>query len=81
MATTQEQIDELNIELTAVKSAMLSMITSGQSQSMDGTSLNRVAYGELKTRRNEIEKKIARLERGTGRMFGIDMSTMTPING
>lgn len=77
MATNAEQIAELEIELAAIKSAMLSMITSGQSQSMDGTSLSRVAYSELKQRRNEIEKKIARLTQGSGRLFGIDMSTVT----
>jgi hypothetical protein len=78
MATTAEQIAELEIELTAIKSAMLKMVASFQSNSMDGVSVNRVAYNDLKTRRNEIEKKIARLTQGSGRMFGIDMSTMTP---
>ena len=77
MATTAEQIAELEIELTAIKGAMLKMITSGQSHSLDGASVNKVSYDALKTRRNEIEKKIARLTQGSGRMFGIDMSTMT----
>jgi hypothetical protein len=53
------------------------MITSGQSHSLDGASVNKVSYEALKTRRNEIEKKIARLTQGSSRMFGIDMSTMT----
>ena len=78
MATTAEQIAELEIELTAIKSAMLRMVASFQSSASDGSSVNRVAYNDLKTRRNEIEKKIARLTQGSGRMFGIDMSTMTP---
>lgn len=75
--TNAEKITELEAELTAIKSAMLSMVTSGQSHSLDGTSLNKVQYAELNKRRQEIERQLARLNSPTGGITGIDFS-VTP---
>jgi hypothetical protein len=74
MATNSEKVTELNTELTAIKAAMLSMITSGQSGSLDGTSFNKVQYDSLNKRRSEIERIIQKLESASGSITGIDMS-------
>jgi len=74
MATNAEKIIELEAELSAIKTAMLSMVTSGQSHSMDGTSLNKVMYTELNKRRSEIDRQLARLNSPTGGITGIDFS-------
>lgn len=73
MATIASQITELEAELTAVKSAMTSMLTGGQSASIDGISKTNISYESLKLRRIEIEKSLQRLKRG-GRGIVQDMS-------
>ena len=74
MATNAEQITELETELTAIKTAMLSMLTAGQSGSLDGVSFNKVQYDSLSKRRKEIERRISALSSATGSITGIDMS-------
>lgn len=73
MATIAAQITELETELTAVKAAMTSILTGGQSASMDGMSSTKASYDSLKTRRVEIEKSLQRLKRG-GRGIVQDLS-------
>ena len=73
MATIASQITELEVELIAVKAAMTSMLTGGQSASMDGISKTNISYDALKSRRCEIEKSLQRLKRG-GRGIVQDMS-------
>jgi hypothetical protein len=73
MATIAAQITDLETELTAVKSAMTSILTGGQSASMDGISKTKASYDSLKARRIEIEKSLQRLKRG-GRGIIQDMS-------
>lgn len=74
MATNAEKVIELNTELTAIKAAMLSMLTAGQSGSVDGASFSKIQYDSLRDRRKEIERQIAALEATGGGITGIDMS-------
>jgi ElaB/YqjD/DUF883 family membrane-anchored ribosome-binding protein len=73
MATIATQITELEAELTALKSAMTSILTSGQSSSMDGINKTRASFESIKARRIEVEKSLQRLKRG-GRGMIQDMS-------
>jgi hypothetical protein len=73
MATIAAQITELEAELTALKTAMTSILIGGQSASMDGISKASVSYESVKARRIEVEKSLQRLKRG-GRGIIQDMS-------
>lgn len=73
MATVAEQITELESELTAVKAAMTSALTGGQSFQLGDMSITGTNYNALSQRRKELEKAIQRLRNG-GRGIVVDMS-------
>ena len=73
MATNAEKLTALQAELVAIKAAITSAISSGQSSSIDGMSISRVQVAELRSERTRIEKSIQRLLNG-GRGIIVDMS-------
>jgi hypothetical protein len=73
VATIAERITELEAELVAVKAALTSARSGGQSFTVDGQSYSSWSMSGLRDERTRIEKSIQRLLRG-GRGMPVDLS-------
>jgi len=71
--TNAERITELEAELVLVKAQQAAASAGGQSFTVDGLSVSKVNYTNLRDRRRELEKSLQRLYRG-GRGFVVDLS-------
>jgi hypothetical protein len=73
VSTITDRAAALEVELTAIETALTSLLTGGQSASMDGISKTGVSFESLQKRKAQIIRSLQRLSYG-GRMISINVS-------
>ena len=73
VATRQQQIQELEAELTTLKAARTTALTTGSQTMIGSISVSGISSTNIQARITQIEKSIQRLKAG-GRGIIVDMS-------
>jgi len=74
---TADRETELLTELNELRAARTSILSGGQSASMDGVSKTKASLNEINRRIKEINRSLQRLRYG-GRMITVDVTNATP---